>query len=146
MADGQEWEKKAIVMHYSARGGSCDQACQNGYKSGLPSAAISFISYIYIYICLNSKGTCTQFFKNFDRKNNRTFSIESKRSMFLGQTVPYTKCLALTHPNIGQLRLEYGLWLGGGGQWRRNGAGVRTGARLRHTAAREAEHCRSAEN
>ena len=40
-----DWrQKEALVLLsllylYSARGGSCEYGCKNGYKSGLPSAA-----------------------------------------------------------------------------------------------------------
>ena len=48
------WKKALVILlsffcvqSVSARSRSCDQGWQNAYKSGLPSAAIFFILYIY---------------------------------------------------------------------------------------------------
>ena len=42
--------KAICVQMYSARGGSYDQDCQNGYKSGMPSVTF-FLLYICNYRC-----------------------------------------------------------------------------------------------
>ena len=61
------------LLYYSARGGIFHQGCQNAYNSGLPSAAIFFI--LYIYLC--------QFSWRLTEKNTRLYSFKASVHSFL---------------------------------------------------------------
>ena len=65
------------LLEYSARGGTSDQGCQIGYKSGLPSVAFFY----FIYIELNVIGTCMQIFKKIDRKKTNFFQLKIWRNV-----------------------------------------------------------------
>ena len=75
------------LVYYSARGEIGDQRQQKADNSGLPSAADFLTLYIYIYILLDTIGTCMQNFMNIDRQKNQAFFNYSLRTLFSGHTV-----------------------------------------------------------
>ena len=59
------------VQSVSARGGSCEQGCQNAYKSGLPFRRDFFD---FLYIIVKAIGTCMQIFRKiYHQKNQKLF-------------------------------------------------------------------------
>ena len=52
----------------------------------------------FIYMFMHSIGTCMPIFIKIDREKNQAFFIQSKRSLFLGQTVHvYTSSIIYTN-------------------------------------------------